>query len=136
MFDFTPPSEQTGLAPSDAFDELRGFVEEHREGLFAAAELLGATPGLRLAQAALDGVVAPQSPTRRTMRALADLLDLLMLEHVHDPSRIEAARFARIDPASPVVEEICLLADGLETALASYWQATPANASLAEGRAA
>ncbi|PZX18411.1 hypothetical protein LX81_01042 [Palleronia aestuarii] len=119
MFDFTPPSEHTGFASSDAFDELRGFVEEHREGLFAAAELLGATPGLRLAQAALDGVAAPQLPTRSTMRALAGLLDLLMLEHVHDPSRIEAAQFALIDPASPVVEDICLLADGLEEALTS-----------------
>ncbi len=31
MFDFSPPPAQYGLASSNAFDELRGFVEEHRE---------------------------------------------------------------------------------------------------------
>ena len=57
------------------------------------------------------------------MEALDDLLDLLMLEHVHDPDRIEAGRFALIDPASPVVEEICLLADGLNARLEAYHDA-------------
>ncbi|MFC0201622.1 hypothetical protein [Paracoccus rhizosphaerae] len=51
------------------------------------------------------------------MRAFDQLLDLLMLEHVHDPSRLEAELFASIDPANACVEEICLLADQLSSLL-------------------
>lgn len=55
----------------------------------------------------------------RSVRSMLDqLLVLLMLEHVHDPERAEAGYFALIDPADPVVEEICLLTDGLRHALA------------------
>lgn len=49
-------------------------------------------------------------------RQLDMLEDLLALRHVDDPERIEAERFAMIDPESPVVEEICLLLDGLREA--------------------
>ena len=54
------------------------------------------------------------------MRAVDDLVDLLMLKNVHEPHRIEAACFAALDPAEPVVEEICILADGLADALGAY----------------
>ncbi len=84
----------------------------------------------------MDGLAGPQPPTHRTMRAFSELLNLLMLEHVHEPWRIEAARFAQIDPASPVVEEICLLADGLEEALVSYREAVATETLLDTGRAA
>lgn len=42
-----------------------------------------------------------------------DLLAILTLEHVHDCDRDESGYFAEIDPADPIVEDICLLADGL-----------------------
>ena len=95
-------------------------MTENADGLACAAALLGAAPGVRTALAALDGLAAPSGPTQRVIRALDDLLDLLMLEHVHEPHRIEAACFAALDPAEPVVEEICLLADGLTEAMATY----------------
>ncbi|WP_282025323.1 hypothetical protein [Limimaricola cinnabarinus] len=98
--------------------ELRAFVQGHREALLCAVELPDSPPGLRLAMEAVDGFAAADIPSRRTMRLLDDLLGLLMLEHVHDPDQIEAASFAAIDLARPVVEEICLLADGLNEALA------------------
>ena len=49
-----------------------------------------------------------------------ELLELLMLEHVHDPARVEAERFALLDPAWPVVEDICLLADEFHDILEDY----------------
>ena len=114
----------TFTAPISALDDLRIFVDEHTDGLLDAAALLGGQPGVRLARSVLDGLGCFGTPSRGTMRALDDLLDLLMLEHVHDPDRIEATRFAMINPASPVVEEICLLADGLKDAVASYRNAS------------
>ena len=105
--------------PSDA-QELRSYVYEHRAALFNAAALLGGLPGARTAHSVIDGLRNEGTPSRSTVRALDDLLDLLMLENVHDAERIEAAQFAALEPASPVVEEICLLADDLGDAMASY----------------
>lgn len=108
---------ETYTAMPSATHGLRAYVGEHHDALLNAAALLGGPPGARLAQTVSDGLRDVGAPSRRTMEALDDLLDLLMLEHVHDPDRIEAGRFAAIDPASPVVEEICLLADGLSAAV-------------------
>ncbi|MSU90599.1 hypothetical protein GE300_13400 [Rhodobacteraceae bacterium 2CG4] len=110
----------TFTAPPCALDDLRAYLSDHRDALLDSAALLGDQPGVRLAQSVLDGFDTPGTPTRRTMRALDDLLDLLMLENVHDPDRIEAARFAMIDPANPIVEEVCLLADDLDDMLEAY----------------
>ncbi|WP_370161224.1 hypothetical protein [Limimaricola soesokkakensis] len=113
MFDTYPHS-------SSALAALRAFVEQQSDGLLNAAELLGGPDGLRLAQSAIDGLARPYPPTERALEACSELLDLLMLKHVHDASRGEAERFAVIDPAWPVVEEICLLADSLQDVLEAY----------------
>ncbi len=110
---------ETYTAMPFAARELCAYVEEHRDALLNAAAVLGGQAGVRLAQTAIDGLHT-ETPSRRTETALADLLDRLMLENVHDSDRIEAARFAMLDPESPVVEEICLLADRLDDAMASY----------------
>ncbi|MEQ3672352.1 hypothetical protein [Pseudophaeobacter sp.] len=57
------------------------------------------------------------APSRRTAGLLKQLREILFLEHVDDPGRIESGVFAAIDPADPVVEDICLLAEGLAQAL-------------------
>lgn len=56
--------------------------------------------------------------TRATKKDLQAMLDILSLEHVDDFDRPEAGYFAAIDPADPVVANICLLTDGLRAALA------------------
>ncbi|MEP0190116.1 MAG: hypothetical protein ABJE00_06855 [Erythrobacter sp.] len=117
MFDFT---DNSNTPPSSALRDLRAFVAEHADGLAGAAALLGGAPGFRIALAALDGLCEPGCPVARTMRALDKLVDLLMLEHVQDPDRIESVCFAALDPAEPVVEEVCLLADGLSNLLEAY----------------
>jgi hypothetical protein len=113
MFDLYPDL-------TSALDALRAYVKDQRDGLLEAAALLGSSAGLRLSQTATDGLAQRHPPTARTLEACAELLDLLKLEHVHDPSRIEAERFALLDPALPVVEDICLLADGFCDVLDAY----------------
>lgn len=113
MFDLYPNH-------TSALDALRAYVQDQRDGLLDAAELLGGSAGLRQALNAIDGLAQRDLPTGRTLEACGGLLDLLKLEHVHDPSRIEAERFARLDPAWPVVEDICLLADGFSDVLDAY----------------
>ncbi len=118
MFDSTPETDQFGTLAKMTIDELRAFVDGHQDALLNAAGLLGGSPGIRLGKTAFEGLAGPGTPSRRTMQVLYQILDLLMLEHVHDFSRIEAELFASIDPASACVEEICLLADQLNERLA------------------
>lgn len=131
MFDFT---DNIKTPPSLALRDLRAFVAEHADGLGGAAALLGAASGVRIALAALDGLCEPGHPVAGTMRALDKLADLLMVEHVQDPHRIEAACFAALDPTEPVAEEICALADGLAEAVEVYRQ--EASETVAPGVAA
>lgn len=105
---------------TSALDALRAYVQDQRDGLLEAAELLGGSAGLRLALTATDGLAQRHPPTARTLEACAELLDLLSLEHVYDSSRIESERFALLDPAWPVVEDIRLLADGFSDVLDAY----------------
>lgn len=120
MFDFTNDTNENITPPSPSLRDLRVFAAEHANALVNAAALLAAAPGVRTALAALDGLGEPGRLTARTMRTLDQLVDILMLEHVHDPDRFESVCFAALNPSDPVVEEICLLADGLAAALEAY----------------
>ena len=103
MFDFT----------KDPLKELRAFALFHDEALQNASLLLGGQPALRRTQHLLDDISSAQQPTRSLTRELVALHQLLTLHNAHDPDRLEAAYFAEIDPASPYVEDICLLSDTL-----------------------
>ncbi|NDU99882.1 hypothetical protein [Pseudoroseicyclus tamaricis] len=136
MFDTTTDAGFFGVAPASPLDELRSFTGEYQDALLDAAGLLGGSRSIRLAQNALDGLMGSGAPSRSTMRTLDELLDLLMLEHVHDPSRVEAALFAAIDPANACVEEICLLADQLGDLLGACRKAEIGNGECVDRRAA
>jgi hypothetical protein len=92
---------------------LRAFIERYQEGLSDAAALLAGRRGSRIMSNIVEGLSSGYPLTRTTKSDLNDLLDILSLQHVHDPEREEAGRFAMIHPEDPCVEEICLLADGL-----------------------
>ncbi|MFG6660449.1 hypothetical protein [Sulfitobacter sp. 915] len=92
------------------------FVEENAEALQNAALLLGGRPWLKRVQCLFETLWTENSLHGRAGRDVAALHDLLSLAHVHDPSRPEAAYFAALDPVSPQVEEICLLANDLRQA--------------------
>ncbi len=53
---------------------------------------------------------------------LRKLHALLFLENVGDPERTETALFAEMVPGSQLVDEICLLADGVDDLLTSIGQ--------------
>lgn len=67
----------------------------------------------------IDALSHDRDLRRRTIERLHELEDLLALEHVGDPDRAEAGYFAAIDILDPVVEEICLLTDGLRSVVAA-----------------
>lgn len=92
---------------------LRAFAEEHREALIHAAELLAGRQGRRLALEVTDALAGVAPLTRREIRQLHELLDILALENLDNFDSEEGGRFALLDPESTVVEEICLLTDGL-----------------------
>jgi len=113
---------------------LHHFVEEHAEALQNAALLLGGRPWLKRVQCLFDTLYTGSSLLGRAGREVAALHELLSLAHVHDPSRPEAAYFAALDPASPYVEEICLLADALRQAFKEACPGQPPQGNQEEGR--
>lgn len=117
MFDNINAHRPKHLQDDQSFTEVRAFVEEHREALQHAAELLASRRGAALAARIAEDLSDASCLSRRCRRDLEALLDILALENVDDPDSEEAACFAALDPASPVVEEICLLTDGLRDLL-------------------
>ena len=112
-----PPTCGSPVSSPDSFRALRLFLQDNRDGFANAAKILAGRRGMRVLHTVLDGVRTSDAPTRAVRAAMRDLLGILTLEHVHDENREEAALFAAIDPAAPVVEEICLLSDGLRRCL-------------------
>ncbi len=104
----------------DALKDLRDFMSSHNEDLQNASLLLGGQPSLRRTQALLGDLTSARSLTRRLRYRITALHDLLTLSNVHDIETLEAACFAEIDPASPIVEELCLLTEGLKEAIYQY----------------
>ncbi|MEX3314638.1 hypothetical protein [Sulfitobacter sp. PS-8MA] len=92
------------------------FVEENAEALQNAALVLGGRPWLKRLQCLFETLWTESSLHGRVGREVSALHDLLSLKHVHDPSRPEASYYADLDPASPHVEEISLLANDLREA--------------------
>lgn len=123
MLDFQP----TPLAYSDSLAPLRRFATEHRDALLHAAGLLGGMRGVRTAISVLDGLQAGRPASRSLRRDVDRLRALLHLDDVHDPDGVEAVCFAAFDPTDPTVEEICLLADGFDEAIAASEADAPDN---------
>ncbi|UWQ50646.1 hypothetical protein K3720_04360 [Leisingera caerulea] len=92
------------------------FIVANAAALCSAAALLGGPAAEARVQRLVDDLCLMPSMAPRICRELDALEDLLGLEHVHDFDRVEAERFAAIAPMDPVVDEICLLFEGLREA--------------------
>ncbi len=92
---------------------LLTFIQDYSEALQNAALLLGGQWALRRVQFLLDHLSITRTLTRRAKLDLVALHKLLTLQNVGDPERLETALFTDIDPADPIVEELCLLSDAL-----------------------
>lgn len=95
------------------------FVVANCAALTCAAVLPGGPDVERRTKRLVDDLSLAPPMTRRLRRELDALEDLLSLRHVNDPDRIEAERFAQIDPENPVVVQICLLLENLRAARAA-----------------
>ncbi len=93
------------------------FVSDHQVALWHAANLLGGFDYARLVDRLVDDLRRERRLTQRVRIRLDQVVALLTLEHVGDPERSESGHFASIDPCDPVVEEICVLSDGLRAAM-------------------
>ena len=98
---------------------LHGFVTRGHDALQHAADLLGGSEGRRLVHELASALEHRMVVTPRARRLAERLHDLLTLQNVHDETGVEAMLFSRIDPADPVVEQVCMLADGLGDALSA-----------------
>ena len=113
----TPLALKPALLHERANFPIHEFIEAHQCALHHAAHLLGGKEGVGLVDMVADALSREMSLSRRTIGLLRQLKSLLFLEHVDDIERAECGHFAAIDPADPVVEDICLLADGLQQVL-------------------
>jgi hypothetical protein len=110
----------------NAASPLHDFCHRRREALRNAACLLAGQRGGRLVADVLDTLTMSTAPNRRTLRNLIELHRILSLQGTEDPGSEQAVHFAMIEPGDPVVEEICLLSDGLLDALRAYADLKPA----------
>tara|TARA_R110002124_G_scaffold287219_1_gene471708 strand:+ start:2412 stop:2864 length:453 start_codon:yes stop_codon:yes gene_type:complete len=101
---------------SDTAAPVRDYLCRHRDALWSAADLLGGHEAAKRVGWLADALEQQTHISRRAHRLLDDLLELLSLKNVGDPDRLESSYFSMICPADPVVEEICLLTDGLSQA--------------------
>lgn len=98
-------------------DPVLSFISAHHVGLWHAARLLGGYESARLVDRCAERLVQDGCVRPRTRIMLDQILALLSLDHVDDPDQPYFGYFAVIEPFDPVVEEICLLTDGLRHAL-------------------
>lgn len=98
-------------------NHVRKFLHEKGEALAAAANRLGGRAASARVFLLCEAVHIAVRLTQPQKRQLIDLHQLLTLENVGDPDRIESALFAEIDPDSSFVGEFCLLAETLEALL-------------------
>lgn len=110
------------------------WLSENADALMNASQLLGGARAARRTARLLDDLRREPSLNTRVRRELQALRDLLALEHVDDPDREEGAFFALLDPADPVVYDLCMLKDGLEGHLSAL--PAPGATSPAAGRRA
>lgn len=99
-------------------DSVCSFISAHQEGLWHAARLLGGYESARLVDRCVELLAQDQRVRPRTAVMLSQILSLLSLDNVDDPDLPYVGFFAVIDPSDPVIEEICLLTDGLRHAMA------------------
>ncbi|MDV7145936.1 hypothetical protein R3X27_24940 [Tropicimonas sp. TH_r6] len=94
------------------------YLQEQRQGLLAAANMLGGGDGRELVEGLFDEIPRNGLSARRVRLALRALIALLSLANVHDHDS---------------VEEIRLLADGLRERLQALFDREP---TLEKGRPA
>ena len=92
---------------------VREYFAEHGTALCNAAKLIGGSAGEASVLRLMSELQEATCLTRTTRRRLVDLHRLLSLDPVVDEEGPDFSFWTLLDPASPEVEELCLLTDGL-----------------------
>lgn len=98
-------------------DPVLSFVATHQDGLWHAVRLLGGYESARIVDCCVALLTQDRRLTPRMRIMLGQILAILSLDKVDDTDSPYMGYFAVIDPNDPVVEDICLLTDGLRDAL-------------------
>lgn len=96
---------------------VRRFLRDHGTALALAAHRLGGSAASARVFLLCEAVRHTRRLTRAQSSQLVDFHQLLTLEHVSDPDRIECGLFAQINPASEFVDDCCELSEKLESLL-------------------
>lgn len=96
---------------------VRRFLCDHGTALALAAHRLGGPTASARLFLLCEAVRHTRHLTRAQSSQLVDFHQLLTLEHVSDPDRIESGLFAQINPASEFVDDCCVLSEKLENLL-------------------
>lgn len=91
----------------------------HQNALLSSAQLLGGELAARRVARLIEAASHQTTMTRSFARELDWLHGLLTLRNVDDPESTEALYFTAIDPAHPVVWEICSLSEALANHVAA-----------------
>lgn len=114
------------LAPNPALAIAVEFFDAHGASLLHAAELLGGPVAKGHLCNVIDGLRNRRVGPRQLLREVRRLSALLHLDHAADPEREESGFFAMIDPCDLVVDDLCRLAEAVDSfceALAAFQEA-------------
>jgi len=101
------------LSADQTLDAVRMHFEEHGAALCNAAGLIDGEAGTARVLRLMSGLREASRLDRTTRRRLVDLHRLLSLDPVVDAFEPDLSSWMLLDPASPEVEELCLLTDRL-----------------------
>lgn len=118
MKNFNPDTKKEPLSPAQfAAKPVLALFARHHLPIWRAARLLGGHEASRLVDKCAGALERDAAITNQVRIMLDQILDILSLEHVGDPDMPYLDYFMLIDPADPVVEEICLLTDQVREAI-------------------
>ncbi|MBP0483877.1 hypothetical protein [Sagittula salina] len=92
---------------------VRAHFDKHGSALCNAAGLIDGESGIARVLRLMSGLREASRLDRATRRRLVDLHRLLSLDPVVDAFEPDLSSWVLLDPASPEVEELCLLTDRL-----------------------
>ncbi|GGF86144.1 hypothetical protein SAMN05216376_1294 [Mameliella alba] len=92
---------------------VRAYFDKHGAALCNAAELVDGEAGTARVLRLMSRLREASRLERATRRRLVDLHRLLSLDPVIDAFEPDLSSWMLLDPASPEVEELCLLTDRL-----------------------
>lgn len=117
---------------TDSTRPLKEYFCDNRDALTNAVEVLAGIDGSNCLASLFERLATEKVLSRRTIQNLEELRAILFLEGVEDLDSERAALFAQIAPDSPIVEDICLLADGLNDVIHEWLQLSQPDCSAEE----